>query len=138
MPAASSRSDQTLKAPPLRSGIPTSVAAPLAPIPLIPVTVLSSSIALAVSQLLLRCLCQCARNHHALNLVRSLVDLRDLSIAHHPLDRELFHVPIAAKHLDGVIRDRDRRVGGERLGDGRLAAEALRPRIHQLADMVDE
>ena len=59
------------------------------------------------------------RDHQALDLVRALVDLRDLRVAHHPLDRVLVHVAVAAEHLDGLDRDRHRGVGGEQLGHRR-------------------
>ena len=36
------------------------------------------------------------RDHHALNLLRSFVDLGDLRIAHHPFDRILGRIPEAA------------------------------------------
>src|SRR3954470_2957517 len=56
-----------------------------------------------------------ARDHEALDLFRSLVDLRDLGVPHHPLDRVLLHVPVAAEDLDGVGRDLHRHVGAVQL-----------------------
>src|SRR6266508_2144483 len=38
-----------------------------------------------------------ARDHEPLNLIRALVDLRDLGVAHHSLHRVLLHVPVAAE-----------------------------------------
>src|SRR4051812_19129057 len=38
-------------------------------------------------------------DHEALDLVGALVDLGDLGVAHHALDRVLVHVPVAAEHL---------------------------------------
>src|SRR5262245_53091468 len=46
-----------------------------------------------------------AGDHESLNLVRALVDLRDLRVAHHPLDRILLHVAVATEDLDCVRRD---------------------------------
>ena len=45
------------------------------------------------------------RDDDALDLVGAFVNLRDLGVAHHTLGGELFHVPIAAEHLDGVVGD---------------------------------
>jgi hypothetical protein len=53
---------------------------------------------------------QLPRDHDPLDLVRALVDLRDLGVAHHPLDRVLLDVPVAAEDLHGVGRHRHRRV----------------------------
>ena len=60
-----------------------------------------------------------AGDHEPLDLVRALVDLGDLRVAHHPLDRVLLHVPVPAEHLDGVGRHRHRGVGAEELRDRR-------------------
>src|SRR5262249_53186774 len=43
-----------------------------------------------------------ARDHEPLDLVRALVDLSDLGVAHHPLDGVLLHVAVATEDLDGV------------------------------------
>src|SRR3954466_7011990 len=56
-----------------------------------------------------------AGDHEALDLVRALVDLGDLCVAHHPLDRILVHVAVAAEDLDCLDRDRHRGVGREEL-----------------------
>src|SRR5436309_1086710 len=41
---------------------------------------------------------QRAGDHEALDLVGPLVDLRDLGIAHHPLDRVVADIAVAAEH----------------------------------------
>src|SRR5215469_12135704 len=56
---------------------------------------------------------QLAGHDHALNLVRSLVDLGDLCVPHHALDWVVVDVAIPAKQLDGVGRDFHRHVGSE-------------------------
>src|SRR5205085_7390242 len=56
-----------------------------------------------------------ARDHQSLDLVRALVDLRDLRVAHHPLDRVLADVAVAAEDLDRLGRDRHGRVRAEQL-----------------------
>src|SRR5207249_3955564 len=38
-----------------------------------------------------------ASDHHALDLVGALVDLRDLGVAHHPLERVVAAVAVAAE-----------------------------------------
>ena len=58
---------------------------------------------------------QRARHHHALNLVGALVDLGDLGVAHHPLDREVLRVAGAAEQLHRVGGDLHRDIGGEAL-----------------------
>src|SRR5262249_27313839 len=58
---------------------------------------------------------QLAGDHHPLDLVGALVDLGDLRVAHHPLDRELPGVAIAAEELDGVDRHLHRNIGSEGL-----------------------
>src|SRR3954469_13586083 len=54
-----------------------------------------------------------AGDDHALDLVGALVDLRDLGVAHHPLDRVVVDVPVAAEDLHGVDGHRHRRVRRE-------------------------
>src|SRR5919201_6138749 len=69
-----------------------------------------------------------AGDDHALDLVRAFVDLGDLRVAHHALDRVLGDVAVAAEHLDGLDRDRHRGVGREQLRHRRvLAAVGLVP-----------
>ena len=65
-----------------------------------------------------RFLDQVHRDHLALDLVGALVDLGDLRVAHHLLDRVLLHVAVAAEDLHRVRGDAHRRVGGEHLGHG--------------------
>src|SRR5215217_1137713 len=61
-----------------------------------------------------------------LDLVRALVDLRDLRVPHVALDRVLGDVAVAAEDLHGLDRDRHGGVGGEELGHrGVLAAVRL-------------
>src|SRR6266446_1458753 len=62
-----------------------------------------------------------ARNHEALDLARTLVDLGDLRVSVVALDRELLRVAVAAEDLD--------RLG--RLAPGHLRGEqlCLRPRL---------
>jgi hypothetical protein len=47
---------------------------------------------------------QLPRHHHPLDLVRPLINLGDLGVvgvAHHPLDRVVVHLAVAAEELDG-------------------------------------
>src|SRR5580704_18309500 len=53
---------------------------------------------------------QPARDDQTLNLLRALVDLRDLCVAHHALDRIVGRVAEATEHLHGVGRHRHRNV----------------------------
>src|SRR6476646_7260523 len=57
-----------------------------------------------------------AGDHHALDLVRALVDLGDLGVAHHPRARVLVDVAVTAENLDRLDRHLHRVVGGEELG----------------------
>src|SRR5690349_18192950 len=59
---------------------------------------------------------QLTGHDEALDLVGALVDLGDLRVAHHPLEREVARVAGAAEQLDGVGRDLHRDVGGVALG----------------------
>src|SRR5918998_316212 len=61
---------------------------------------------------------EAAGDDHALHLVGALVDLGDLGVAHHALDREVLGVAGAAEELDGVGGHLHGDVGGERLGRG--------------------
>src|SRR5579859_5384053 len=56
-----------------------------------------------------------AGDHEALDLVRALVDLRDLRVAHHALERVLADVAVAAEDLHRLGRDPHRRVRAEQL-----------------------
>src|SRR4051794_10587103 len=64
-----------------------------------------------------------AGDHEALDLVRALVDLGDLRVAHHPLDGVLVHVPVAAEHLHRLDGHGHRGVRGEQLRHRRPLAE---------------
>src|SRR3954468_9634214 len=56
-----------------------------------------------------------AGDHDALDLVGSLVDLRDLRVAHHALHRVLGHVSVPPEHLDGLDGHLHRDIRGEQL-----------------------
>src|SRR5215210_321630 len=56
-----------------------------------------------------------ARDHEALNLARSLVDLGDLRVAVEALDRELLRVAVPAEHLDRLAGLAARHLGREQL-----------------------
>ena len=56
-----------------------------------------------------------ARHDEALDLLGALVDLRDLRVPHHALDRILLHVPVPAEDLNRVGRDLHRRIAAEEL-----------------------
>src|SRR4051812_44212899 len=66
----------------------------------------------------------------ALDLVGALVDLGDLGVAHHPLEREVARVAGAPEQLDGIGRDLHRDIGGVALGgrseEGEILVAALR------------
>src|SRR5262245_11421105 len=79
-----------------------------------------------------------ARDDEALDLVRALVDLRDLGVAHVLLDRVILHVPVAAEELDGVRRDLHGRVGREELAHRRELADVLRAAVDDARGVVDE
>ena len=68
---------------------------------------------------------QLAGHHDPLHLVGALVDLGDLGVAHHPLDRVVAGVAVAAEHLDGVGGDLHRDVGGEALRGGAEERQVL-------------
>ena len=67
------------------------------------------------------------RDDQPLDLLRPLVELGDLRVAHHPLDRVLVDVAVAAQHLDGVGRDAHRRVAADELADRRPAGASGAP-----------
>ena len=64
----------------------------------------------------------------SLDLLRSFVELGDLRVAHHPLDRELVDVAVAAEDLDGVRRDPHRGVAGDEFTHRRPPAGVRRAR----------
>ena len=94
---------------------------------LIPVALeVRRSRARAAADLLQRVL-EAPGDHHALHLVGALVDLGDLGVAHHPLDREVLRVAGPAEQLDGVRGHLHGDVGRERLGRGRRRVTSGRP-----------
>src|SRR5690606_30259574 len=68
---------------------------------------------------------QGAGHDDPLDLVGALVDLGDLGVAHHALDREVGGVTGAAEELDGVGGDFHGHIGGKALGGGGDEAEVL-------------
>src|SRR5436190_7127535 len=81
-----------------------------------------------------------ARDHEALDLIGALVDLRDLRVAHHPLDGVLLHVAVAAEDLDGVGRHVHRDVGAVELRHRRDLRELRRVDavVDHLAALVEK
>src|SRR3954454_5460873 len=79
-----------------------------------------------------------AGDDEALDLVRALVDLRDLGVAHHPLDRVLVHVAVAAEHLDRLDGHGHRGVGGEQLRHRRPLAQAGLVAVRHRACFVEQ
>src|SRR5437588_5315120 len=77
-------------------------------------------------------------NHEALDLVRALVDLRDLGVAQEPLDRVLLHVAVAAEHLDGLHGHAHRRVRAEQLGHRGVLAHVAIAAVHLRAGLVEQ
>src|SRR6478752_9649497 len=81
---------------------------------------------------------QRAGDHEALDLVRALVDLRDLGVAEEALDRVLLDVPVAAQHLDGLDGDRHSRVRAEELRHRRVLAHVAVAPVHLCACLVEQ
>src|SRR3954471_14040375 len=79
-----------------------------------------------------------AGDHEALDLVRALVDLRDLRVAHHALDGVLVDVAVAAEHLDRLDGHRHRGVRGEQLRHRRPLAEAALGTVRHRARLVQK
>src|SRR6185503_19719580 len=73
---------------------------------------------------------------HALDLVRTLVDLGDLGVAHEALHRELAGVAVAAEDLDRVGGDLHGGVGGQALGRRGLERGAGDPVIDEARGVV--
>src|SRR5699024_7415412 len=67
---------------------------------------------------------QRARDDHHLHLAGALVDLGDLGVAHHPLDRIVAGVAVTAKELQAAAGHVAGRAGGDQLGLGGLDAVA--------------
>src|SRR5438105_39494 len=81
-----------------------------------------------------------AGDHEPLDLVRALVDLRDLGVAHHPLDGVLLDVAVAAEDLHRVGRHLHRDVRAEQLchrGDLRQL-RPVRALVDQLPALVEQ
>src|SRR3954471_5582258 len=79
-----------------------------------------------------------AGDHEPLDLVRALVDLGDLRVAHHPLDRILVHVAVAAEDLDRLDRHRHPPVPREQPRHRRPLAEAALVAVGHRARLVQE
>src|SRR3954449_11119857 len=81
-----------------------------------------------------------ARDHQPLDLVRALVDLRDLRVAHHPLDGVLLDVAVAAEDLHRLGRDPHRRVRAGELGLGRRLRQLgpVDARVGHLPEPVEQ
>src|SRR4051812_34910793 len=73
-----------------------------------------------------------------LDLVRALVDLGDLRVAHHPLHRVLVDVAVAAEHLDRLDRHGHRGVRGEQLRHRRPLAQAALAAVGDRARLVEQ
>ena len=67
----------------------------------------------------------CAGDDDPLDLVGPLVNLGDLGVPEHALDRVLVDVAVAAEHLDRLHGDAHRVVGGEQLRHRRPLAEVV-------------
>ena len=78
------------------------------------------------------------RDDEPLDLLGSLVELGDLRVAHHPLDRELVDVAVAPQHLDGVGGDPHRGVPGHEFTHRRPAAGVGRAGLDLDAGLVQE
>src|SRR5580765_1233910 len=81
-----------------------------------------------------------AGDHEALDLVRALVDLRDLGVAHHPLDGVLLDVAVAAENLHRVGGDVHRHIGAVELRHRRDLGQVgpLGALVDQLAALVEQ
>src|SRR5262245_10412819 len=65
------------------------------------------------------------RDHQSLDLRRALVDLHHTRVAVVAFDRVLLHIAVAAVHLDRLVCDPRRGLGGVELGHARGADEVL-------------
>ena len=81
---------------------------------------------------------QRSRDDEPLDLLGPLVELGDLRVAHHPLDRELVDVAVAAEDLDGVRGDPHRGVPGHEFTHRRPAAGVGRAGLDLGAGLVQE
>src|SRR5439155_3746023 len=75
---------------------------------------------------------------HTLDLIGALVDLGDLGVAHHALNRVLAHVPVAAEDLYRVGGDLHGDVTGEGLGHAGEVRHAGILRVDQARGLVHE
>src|SRR5688500_1000186 len=78
------------------------------------------------------------RDDQALDLLRPLVQLGDLRVAHHPLDRELIDIAITAQDLDGVGRDPHGVVTGHEFTHGRPSTRVRGTRVDLDAGLVQQ
>src|SRR3954454_9657543 len=79
-----------------------------------------------------------ACDHQALDLVRALVDLRDLGVAQVALDGILGHIAVAAEDLDRVDGHRHGGVRGEELRHGRVLPEVGLAAVDLRAGLVEQ
>src|SRR4051794_23825460 len=79
-----------------------------------------------------------AGDHEALDLVRALVDLGDLRVAHHPLDGILGDVAVPTQDLHGLDGHRHRGVGCEQLGHGAVLPRLRVAPIGERARLVEQ
>src|SRR5699024_756556 len=108
-----------------RSRVPSGLTATL---PEVSGTCLTQTIAFIVT--LPSLLQQRARDDHHLHLAGALVDLGDLGVAHHPLDRIVAGVAVTAKELQAAAGHVAGRAGGDQLGLGGLDAVADLLAVH--------
>src|SRR5688572_2407309 len=78
------------------------------------------------------------RDDQALDLLRPLVQLGDLRVAHHPLDRELIDIAITAQDLDGIGRDPHGVVTGHEFTQGRPPTRVRRASVDLDAGLVQQ
>src|SRR6266446_8055326 len=71
-----------------------------------------------------------------LYLLRSFIELRDLCVAHHPLDRELIDIAVPTQDLDGVGRHPHGVVTGDEFTHRRPAGRVARSRLDLRAGLV--
>src|SRR5688572_14698503 len=81
---------------------------------------------------------QCPCDDQALDLLRPLVQLGDLRVTHHPLDRELIDIAITAQDLDGVGRDPHGVVTGHEFTHGRPSTRVRGTRVDLDACLVQQ
>src|SRR5439155_12098558 len=79
-----------------------------------------------------------AGDDEALDLLRALVQLGDLGVAHHPLDGVVVGVAVAPEDLHGVGGHGHRGVAPDQVGYGRPAGRVRRPRLDLGARLVRE